>query len=54
MNKSKDTSGNNYRELTEVKPTIGNSIEKSDKTTFQRRLTLISKKLNLCLLVNYK
>ena len=54
MNKNKDSLNVNCRELNEVRPTIDNTIKKKDKTTFQLRLASISKKLNLCLLINYK
>jgi len=40
--------------LTKENTIIDNSIKNTNTITFQQRLASISKKLNLCLLVNYK
>lgn len=54
MSKGTEPLNVSHRKLIEEKVTITNRRNKEDKTTFQQRLASISKKLNLCLLVNYK
>ncbi len=54
MNKSTGSLSTRNIEIIKENTVIDKSIKNTNTMTFQQRLASISKKLNLCLLVNYK
>jgi hypothetical protein len=54
MNNKTNTLNIDNKEVISSKANIENNKNKSKPTIIQRRLAIISKKLNLCVLVNYK
>ncbi|NQZ89955.1 MAG: hypothetical protein HRT54_20485 [Colwellia sp.] len=54
MNKSTGSLNTRKTAIIKEKTIVDKSIKNTNTMTFQQRLASISKKLNLCLLVNYK
>ena len=54
MNNKTNTLNTDSKEVILLKTNILDNGNKSKPTIAQRRLAIISKKLNLCVLVNYK
>jgi hypothetical protein len=54
MNSKTNTLSIDNKEIIPSEANIANNKNKSKPTIIQKRLAIISKKLNLCVLVNYK